>query len=168
MGYETTRRKIFKLFNDAEKNKNNIVIAKINQGRKEDFLDLTVARNTQFNKIISMDSDWIPITDREINLDGVPTYKSVSSSVSLVLPELYIPFVRLNILIKKTTETDIFKDNYLNIYQFVQIKDTGNDLKEAIWNVGVVNQTYAIPLVWTDYVMKLKFSLINPVYTTVS
>ena len=181
MSFDTDKQRLYKIWNKSLTIENQIENVKLIQDNKEKQIKLSESNNSKFKTIRSFNSEWTPIAIKGQQNDGSYSYRGVSFVVELTLPEIYIPFARLNLAYRYMGDENIFDATTLLIIQFMQVIDaesknefglpitTGDySLKRVRYNLAFTQGNFNTVPVWYDYEMKLFLTLINPQHITAS
>ena len=179
MSFDTQKRKVYTNWEDSQKNGFKIDSATLIQNKKESQIKLTNPRLSVLGKVITLNSDWLPMEEKAITPNQFAN-QSQSYSVSMMVPDYYIPFARLNVAYRRVDGTDVFSNLAIIYDSFVQVIDVAvknefglpisnqsQNLKQVIWNVGFT-QSGSSQAIWYDFEVKFFFTLINPQYFTES
>lgn len=170
MSYDTKKHKIRTIWEDQQANSNQIDYATLIQGQKETQIKLSASNNIQFGKIQSFNSEWLPIEVKgAVGIAGEHDYQSISFTVEKTLPEYLIPYARINLAYRRVDGKDIFSGSticYLTQVCYIRDINASSNLKSVKWSIAFTERRYN--QLWSDYEMKLFFTLINPHYITAS
>jgi len=180
MSFDTDRHKLQHIWEEFQRNSNQIDYATLIQGKKEVQIQLSQQITVQFNKFPVLNSEWIPMQIMGLQTDGSFEYKAAIFQVILTLPKEFIPFARLNLAYRRTDSADIFADTTVVYSQFVQLINASRknefglpiagteNRRKALWNVGFSVKKNNESTILLDFEVKLFFTLLNPYYITAS
>ena len=179
MSFDTEKHKIQKNWEGSQNNTFQIDSATLIQDKKKTQIKLSNSNLSVFNKQITLNSEWLPMEEKSMT-SNLFANQSQSYSISMIIPEEYIPFARLNVAYRRIDGTDVFSSLaiiYEDVLQIINvavknefglpISNQSQNLKQVIWNVGFTQSGSALAQ-WYDFEIKFFFTLINPHYSTVS
>lgn len=178
MSFESDKRHLKQIWENAQQNGSGIIQATFKQGLKESQLKLVPSRQTSFNKAIELGTDWMVVEPPFRTATGTYNYFAVVYDITMNIPEDWIPMARYQLGYRNsasdTASVDPLRGQLISNAWFVEVEDinqfdefgipigsNSTNIKKVTYHISFdVNQIGVTPMV--DFEMKLFFTLFNP------